>query len=251
MLKNKRIVLLAVAAFLLLAPVVFLFVKSSGKPDLPKTADVVTQAPQVDLSALEQTANTNPTFDNLLAYSIACIGANRPGRSIEPLKQAISLNPKSAAAYNNLGCAYTMLMQYQDGIDACTKALQIDTGFQLAKNNLKWASDEKAKTLAVIQAQENTPDAQRDVKFYINYGLNYQKIGQYDKSISIWNMVFDKEPNNADAMNNIGVAYMLKNSTDEAIAMFQKAISTNPENTLAKNNLAWAQDVKAKATLKK
>jgi hypothetical protein len=43
---------------------------------------------------------------------------------------------------------------------------------------------------------------------------------------------------------------MLKNSTDEAIAMFQKAISTNPENTLAKNNLAWAQDVKAKATLK-
>ncbi len=251
MLKNKRIVLFAVAALLLLAPVVYLFVKSSGKPDLSKTADVVTQAPQVDLSDLESKATAQPTYDNLLAYAIACIGANRPGKSIEPLKQALLLNPTSAVAFNNLGCAYTMLMQFQDGIDACSKALQIDTGFQLAKNNLKWASDEKAKTLAVIQAQENTPDAQRDVKFYINYGLNYQKIGQYDKSISIWKEVFEKEPNNADAMNNIGVAYMLKNNTDEAIAMFQKAITTNPENTLAKNNLAWAQDVKAKAALKK
>lgn len=251
MLKNKRIVLIAIVAFFLLIPVVYLYVKSSVKPDLPKTAETVTQAPQVDLSALESTAITNPTYDNLLAYSIACIGANRPGKSIEPLKQALLLNPISAVAYNNLGCAYTMLMQYQDGIDACTKALQIDTGFQLAKNNLKWASDEKAKTLTVIKAQENTPDAQRDVKFYINYGLNYQKIGQYNKSITIWNKVFEKEPTNADAMNNIGVAYMLKNSTDEAISMFQKAITTNPENTLAKNNLAWAQDVKAKATSKK
>lgn len=247
---NKRIIIFGVAAFLLLIPIVYLFVKSSGKPSLPKAAEAVAQAPQVDLSALEQAANSNPTFDNLLAYSIACIGANRPGKSIEPLKQAISLNPKSSVAYNNLGCAYTMLMQYQDGIDACTKALQIDTGFQLAKNNLKWASDEKTKTVAVIAAQEKTPESQRDVKFYINYGLNYQKLGQYDKSISIWNKVFEKEPTNADAMNNIGVAYMLKNSTDEAIAMFKKAISTNPENTLAKNNLAWAEDVKVKATSK-
>jgi tetratricopeptide (TPR) repeat protein len=250
MLKNKRIVLLAVAAFLLLTPIVYLFVKSSGKPDLPKTAETVAQTPQVDLSALESAATTNPNYDNLLAYSIACIGANRPGKSIEPLKLAISLNPTSSVAYNNLGCAYTMLMQYQDGIDACTKALQLDSSFQLAKNNLKWANDEKTKTLAVIQAQENTPENQRDVKFYINYGLNYQKIGQYDKSIAIWNKVFEKEPTNADAMNNIGVAYMLKNSTDNAIAMFQKAIATNPENTLAKNNLAWAEDVKAKAVSK-
>ena len=251
MLKNKQTILISTLVLLLLLPMLYLFIKTSGAPDLPKEQTVAVPPAQTNITSLENAVKTNPTFDNLINLSMGYINNQMPGKSIDYLKKALELNRNSAIAYNNLGVAYTMLQQYQNGMDACTKALQIDTSFQLAKNNLKWANDEKSKVIAAIQVQEHMDGGKKNTAFYIDYGLNYFKIGNYDKSIEIWNRIFDKEPKSTAALNNIGTAFMMKNQIDDAAALFKKALALEPDNALAKNNLAWAMGEKDKAAQKK
>jgi tetratricopeptide (TPR) repeat protein len=235
--RNIKIVVLII---LLALPIIFLLVKfSSSSGKVEENAAVNAQA-TIDIAAYENMANTNPTFDNLLNLSNAYINSNMAGKSITPLLKATELNPKSAIAFNNLCVAYTMIQQYNLAIDACNKSLQIDSTFQLAKNNLKWATSEKDNIVTFIEKQAQTPEKERNTQFYVNYGLNYLKIGEYDKSVEMWNKIFETEPYNVVALNNIGTVFMLKQQVEDAVALFKKAVQLNPDDQLSKNNLAWA-----------
>ena len=237
---NNKWIRVFIVIILLAAPVAYLFYKTSGVPPLPKEETAAVSTELSDLPTLENLVQTSPTFDNLINLSAAYINNKMPGKSIDHLKRAIGLNPGSAVAYNDLGVAYTMMQQYGEGVDNCTKALQLDSTFQLAKNNLKWATDEKNKVLQAIRVQEQIPENKRDVAFYSDYGLNYFKTGDYTKSIEIWNKIFDLDVKNTSALNSIGTAFMMKNQVEDAIVLFKKAIELDPGNQLAKNNLAWA-----------
>lgn len=237
--KNRKRTALVLLVVLLLAwPLAYLVYRTAGVPPLPEQPDAAVQ--QNDLPALENLVRTNPGFDNLVNVAAAYINRQMPGKSIDPLKKAIRLNGSSAVAYNDLGVAYTMMQQYREGIAACTKALQLDSTFQLAKNNLKWAVAERDKVLEAIRMQEQVPADKRDAAFYSAYGLNYFKTGDYDKSIEIWSRIMELDPGNTGAMNSIGTAFMMKGQTGDAAALFKKALELEPGNQLAKNNLAWA-----------
>lgn len=248
MFKNKQKLIVPALVIFLAFPMLYLFFKSSGAPELPKEQPVQNV---MDITALENAVKTNPTYDNLVNLSMAYTNNQMPGKSIEHLQKAIELNPNGAIAYNNLGVAYTMLQQYQNGIDACTKAMQLDTAFQLAKNNFNWASEEKNKVLNTIKEQEKIPVSKRDAAFGIEYGLNYFKIGNYNKSIEIWNAIAEKDMKNIQVLNNIGTAFMMKNQVEDAIVLFKKVLEVEPDNQLAKNNLGWAMTEKERAILKK
>ncbi len=237
---NNKLIRVFIVIILLVAPVAYLFYKTAGVPPMPKDVAPVAGTQLSDLPTLENLVQTRPTFDNLINLSTAYINNKMPGKSIDHLKRAIGLNPSSAIAYNDLGVAYTMMQQYGEGVENCTRALQLDSTFQLAKNNLKWATDEKNKVLEAIHLQEQTPDNKRDIAFYSDYGFNYFKIGDYTKSIDIWNKIFELDVKNTGALNSIGTAFMMKNQVEDAIVLFKKAIELEPANQLAKNNLAWA-----------
>lgn len=230
---------------LFLFPIIYLIYSTSGLSERHSTQVALIQ-PGQDISKLEAAVKENPTVENLISLSIEYINKQMPGKSIDHLKKAIELDPGNATAYNNLGVAYIMLQQYQNGIDACANALTIDPDFQLAKNNLKWGKDEREKMLKDIHTQELVPSSKRDVAFYSSYGFNYYKIGEYGKSIEIWNKIFDIDPKNTAALNSIGTAFLMKGQIDDAILLFQKSIELEPENQLAKNNMAWALSERSK-----
>jgi protein O-mannosyl-transferase len=230
---------------LFLFPIIYLIYTTANLPEKPRTLIASTQSVH-NIAILEKAVKGNPTVENLISLSIVYINKQMPGKSIDHLKKAIELDPANAIAYNNLGAAYIMLQQYQNGIDACNKALAIDPNFQLAKNNLKWGKDEKQKVLREIKLQEHVSASEKDVSFYSAYGFNYYKIGEYGKSIEIWNKIFEIEPKNTTALNSIGTAFMMKGQIDDAILLFKKATELEPENQLAKNNLAWALSEKNK-----
>jgi tetratricopeptide (TPR) repeat protein len=247
-LKAMKIVLIII---LIMLPVVYIFYKTSGNAASPEEQPAAVKPAPVDFSALENAAETNPSYDNLVNLANAYINNNMPVKGIDPLNKAIAINPNKAIAYSNLGVAYTMLQQYRKGIEACSKALAIDSTFQLAKNNMKWAMDEQKKLKDAAEAMGKTPENKRDVAFYLDYGMDYYKLEDYDKCIEIWNKIFDKDPKNAAGMNNIGTAFMMKYQYDDAIACFKKAIQFNPNDQLGKNNLKWAMDEKSKSDQKK
>jgi protein O-mannosyl-transferase len=240
----KKFLLFCIAVILLF-PLFFLFYKTSSIPG-NETTEMVLKGSDTDISALEKAASENPSYENLIALSIQLINNKMPGKSIDPLQKAIQLNPEGAMAYNNLGVAYTMMKQYQNGIEACKKALQIEPSFQLAKNNLAWANDEKNKVLKLIQEAEKIPEEKRDVAFYAAQGGNYFMIGDYGKSIEVWSRIFELDKKNTVALNNIGTAFMMKGQVEDAIVLFKKVLELEPGNQLAKNNLAWAMEEKQK-----
>lgn len=232
--RGQYIIITCVVLFLAL-PIVFLFRKPSPSPKnkSPEAA--------ADIAALERAVEETPGYSNLVNLSVAYINANRPGKSIRYLKQALKIKPESAVVYNNLGVAYTMLKNFPRGIEACNRAVILDSSLKLAKNNLKWAFEEQGKTLADISRMEKTPEAKRDPSFYIKLGLNYYYIGNYDKSIIICREGLMKSPDNIVLINNIGTTLVMKRRYDEAIAEFKKVQELEPTNKLAKNNIEWAK----------
>ena len=239
--KQFKLIKTILIVIVLLLPLVYILYKTSGKNNAVAVDDTK-NAQAIDIAAFENVTNSNPTFNNLLNLSNAYITSAMPEKAIERLKKALELEPKSAVANSNIGLAYTMIKDYKKGIAYCERAIEIDTAFQLAKNNLNWAKTEQNKIFVVINELIKTPEKDKDNNFNLNLGLNYLKVQEFDKSIELWNKILVKDPKNSAALNNIGVAYMSLRQFDNAIKSFQKAIDLNANDQLAKNNLAWALD---------
>lgn len=232
---------------LLLLPVIIIIYKTMGNKSAEEQA--ATQPQQVDIASYENAARTSPTYENLLNLSNIYINNNMAGKAIEPLEKAIALKPNDGiAAYNNLGFAYTIIQQYKKGIEYCQKAVDIDSTFQLAKNNLNWAKSEQEKIVNAIKEMDKTPADQQNSAHHLLQGLNYLKLQEYDKAIEIWKKILEKEPKNVGALNNIGVAYMSMSKYKEAVETFTKATEADPNDQLSKNNLNWALDEQKKAS---
>ena len=65
--------------------------------------------------------------------------------SIDAAREALTLSPNYAKAYNNVAAAYAALARWDDAIQAAEQAISLEPDFQLARNNLAWATTEKAK----------------------------------------------------------------------------------------------------------
>lgn len=94
--------------------------------------------------ALQTSMNKKqPSSQEVIALSQTYIAENKPSQAITLLQNATQLNPSNPIFYNNLCFAYAIQKEYDLAIDACSQAIQLDPNFQLAKNNLVWAMQEK------------------------------------------------------------------------------------------------------------
>jgi tetratricopeptide (TPR) repeat protein len=203
--------------------------------------------PAQSIAMLEAQVRAQPTAANRINLSLAYINGGEAARAVPVLNAVLAENSNNAIAWNNLCVAHTLQQDYATGIDDCHHALAAQPGFQLAQNNLKWASDERDATIKTITAQEQTDTSKRDAAFYLDEGMNFLHVGNYDEAVHAWRRALDMDPRNAAAANDIGIAIMFQKHPAAAIPWFQKAIALDPSLQLAKNNLAWARQQEAKA----
>lgn len=237
--KTNRYLLIVGVVILFSIPLVLIFFKPSG--DAANKAGVATPA---NITTLENQVKANPSYANLVNLSVAYVNSNQPSKAISYLKEALKKNPKSAIAYNNLGVVHIMLKNYETAIENCQKSISLDTGFALAKNNLKWATDEKNKVLISLQEMARIPEDKRDISFYIDAGIKYLSVGDYEDCIAVCYRGLGKDPGNIVLLNNSGTALMMQKKYEGAIVEFQKILEKDAGNQLAKNNMAWAMDEK-------
>jgi tetratricopeptide (TPR) repeat protein len=88
-----------------------------------------------------------------LNVSFESFNQGRFGDSIDAARQALTLNPDYAEAYNNVAAAHAALARWDDAIHAARQAISLKPDFQLAKNNLAWATTEKTKAGVSQQAK--------------------------------------------------------------------------------------------------
>lgn len=231
----KWIAPVAICALLAL-PVVFL--ASRHKAPLPSTP--ATTAVTDPIPGLEEAVRVQPSVDNRLNLSLAYINAHRQGSAIPVLRALLKRDPNNAKAWNNLCVVRNMQSEFGEALDACRHATAIEPGFQLAQNNLNWASAQRQRALDAATAAEAVSPQMRNSQSYVDEGLNLLHAGEYDRAIAVWQSLAVREPKNAVVANDIGVAYMMKHMPHDATVWFTKASELDPTLQIAKNNLVWA-----------
>lgn len=78
--------------------------------------------------------------DAYIELSLILYNAGLYQRSIEAAEKALTINPKSALAFNNICAAHNALNEWDQAVAACKKALRLAPDFAHAKNNLSIAS---------------------------------------------------------------------------------------------------------------
>ncbi len=85
------------------------------------------------------------TAEQYLNLSLDLYNKGQYEACISTCHKALKLKPDYANAYNNIGAAYNMLKQWDNAIEALTKAIELDPAHPNAKANLEWARAEKTK----------------------------------------------------------------------------------------------------------
>ena len=193
------------------------------------------------LQVAEQTAKEKPSVDNYISLSLVYYQKQQYEKCIEAANQALKLDPKCTAAYNNICSAYNILGNYDEAIKAGQAALKIDANYQLAKNNLAdgLARKEKEETALAIVKKERTEAN------YINLSLVYYNLGRFQKCADAAALALTVNPKSDAAYNNICSAYNMIQLWDKAIEAGEKGLQINPNNQLLKNNLEVSKKGKA------
>lgn len=232
---NSRILIAFVLLLLIAIPIVFFYYKSKNTNQ--QTSSIET----FDLNALEKNYNALPDAANTINLSLAYINKGMPGKADYILQNYIQKDSSNVIVYNNLGVANNLLKNYKLAIGYCRKAIQLDSTFTLANNNLKWALQEVAvirKNIDQLQTQLNNPSAEPN---HLKLGLCYMQIGELDSSIIIFKQGQLKYPKDESYPTNIGTAFMMKKEYDTALQYFKEALAINPTSRLSNNNLNWAK----------
>ena len=183
-----------------------------------------------DPAALQQLAHPVTKDANYwINLSLAQYMQKQYQASMDSARHALSLNPKLATAYNNMGADYAGLMQWKEAIENEKEALRLDPTLQIAQNNLKLYSQQATGGTATHTAAD-----------YLNESLTLNQAGKYDDSIAAAHHALKIDPGMAEAWNNIAADYEAMRRWDDAIAAAQKAIALKPDFQLARNNLAWS-----------
>ena len=100
------------------------------------------------LETAKEAALNSPDFTTYLNLGNLYYKANNFEKCIEVSRIALKFSAADdlkAIAYSNMCAAYNQIHQPDSAILACGKALLLKPDFDLAKNNMNWAKQEKEK----------------------------------------------------------------------------------------------------------
>jgi tetratricopeptide (TPR) repeat protein len=157
-------------------------------------------------------------------------------------RKALALDPKNAAAHNNLGSVLCDGKRDYDAAIACFRAvITLDPKYATAHNNLGNALRNKGQADEAIacyrQAIALDP---KDATAHNNLGSVLQDKGQLDEAIACFHKAIVLDPKDAKPHNNLGVSLQDRGQLDEAIACFRKALALDPKLAKAHYNLGEA-----------
>ncbi len=179
-----------------------------------------------------------PTAEKYLFLSLDYYSEGKYGQCINAAKEALRLKPDYAEAYNNIGCAYNALDQFEKANEALKMALAAAPGYQLAKNNLRLSEMHKHTSDDIISAKPYTAED------YLSQSLTYFNQKQYELCIAACVSALMIKPDYDLAYNNLCIAYVKLGRWDNAIMVGEKGLKINPNFERLKNNLAQAVEGK-------
>jgi TolB-like protein/Flp pilus assembly protein TadD len=153
---------------------------------------------------------------------------------MEFTKKAIAIDESHAEAHGLLGFIYTMIGEYDKGIDEAQKAVSLNPNSDMAYQYLGFClrfGDKPKEAIPVLKkAIRLNPFAPSTIIF--NLGLSYLFSGQYEEAITECKRATTREPNNLGAHIALTVAYGLSGRDEEARSTAGEVLKLEPKFTL-------------------
>lgn len=154
------------------------------------------------------------------------------------LNKAITINPKNEFAHNNLGVCWESQKAYAQAIRSYGIAIRLNPNFEEAINNQAVAYEklnqcDKAifNYLRLERINPNFPN------LYFNLANCYLKSGNYLEGEKALMLSLEKDGENVDNLNNLGVINYYLGKPKNAILYFEKALALSPERKDIADNL--------------
>ena len=177
---------------------------------------------------LGQLYNTSNELDNALKYALRAVEL-KPDfkdahdlvaniyfkmhdyeRSVESYKEVVSIGPKDALGYFNLGCAYYELKNYDQAEDSWKKAIQYEKGKQVIKKSDEISENELAVSVTVRK---------RPVSFRAHKSLGrlYVERSAPQEALRHFNQAVELESNDPEPYFELGKIFQSRSEQDESL----------------------------------
>ena len=192
------------------------------------------QAEQVYRQILKRAPNH---FDALQLLGALELQRKNHDAAIRLIRQALELNPKSAAAHFNIGIALRQLERYEEALDSFDRALAIKPDYADALNS-------RGNVLNVLKRPEEAlENYDRALTFKPDYADALNSRGNVlnvlkrpEEALESYDRALTFKPDYAETLNNRGnVLYALKRPKD-ALESYDRALTIKPDYLEALNN---------------
>jgi tetratricopeptide (TPR) repeat protein len=149
--------------------------------------------------------------------------------AIDLLKRAVSADPDSRGAWNDLGFAYYEAHQDDLAITAFQKQIEINPYEPNSYNNLGLVyMRERKYDEAVKWFRKQIEVVPLDKYAHRNLGFTYAEMHSYTDAVPELMQAASLNPNDAEIDVHLGRAYLNLGQDEQALAAFQKAIGLSP-----------------------
>lgn len=169
----------------------------------------------------------NPDFVEA-HYDLGCLllAEGRAPEAIDAFNEVLQRSPTHQNARINLGVAFRSLGQMENARRAYEDVIAAAPGNPLARANLSSLQQElREGPLNELKAQ----------------ATRMREAGDREESLRLFLRALEKDPQNADLQNDVGVAFGLLKEHEAALIYFDNALRINPKHRLAVRNRAAAE----------
>jgi Flp pilus assembly protein TadD len=175
-------------------------------------------------------------FAPYFALSNLYLQARQYDQALAKINDLIKTNPSNPTPLMLSGIVYELKADIPNARSAYEKALALNPRFAAAANNLAWIYSEhggdKDKALQLAQiAKEQAPD---DPRISDTLGWIMYKRGVYQRAVSLLKESAERLPNNPQVQYHLGMAYQQLGDRDNARKALQLA-TDSPENFVGKD----------------
>lgn len=182
---------------------------------------------------------------------------NKVDEAITQYHRAISINPKSAISYDNLGLALGEKAMQGGRVDEAMladamahfrRSIELDRHYGHPHNNLGQAYYRQGKVVdAIAEYKRAIALDPKNTLPRNNLGMALYHEGKTEDAIAEFRRTLEVDPKSATAHDDLGLAYSSQGKTDDAIAEYRRAIELAPNYKNAHDHLDKALEAKSAA----
>jgi tetratricopeptide (TPR) repeat protein len=165
----------------------------------------------------------------LLAEGNKCIAQGAYAEAITFYQDLVKLEPRHAAAHNNIGAAYCRLGRYKEAEGHFRRAIALEPNFPDPYSNLgnvlRWRGEITESESSLRRAIKLNP---RFVDARVNLGLTLAFLSRGREAKTHFEKALKAAPRNADALCGLAFVAKTEGRFDDASAYFKRALQVNP-----------------------